>query len=88
MFGYLEHTNNCYIFSISGQNDWNETKLTCNRGFRRIAGSTSNDSIRRSGVTADLDPTGPNPLADMDPPSQIWTPLPNFPFKHPLYHIW
>ena len=26
--------------------------------------------------------------ADMDPPSQIWTPLPNFPFKHPLYHIW
>ena len=31
---------------------------------------------------------GPNPLADMDPPSQIWTPLPNFPFKHPLYHIW
>ena len=22
------------------------------------------------------------------PPSQIWTPLPNIPFKHPLYHIW
>ena len=30
----------------------------------------------------------PNSLADMDPTSQIWTPLPNFPFKHPLYHIW
>ena len=30
----------------------------------------------------------PNPLQDMDPPSQVWTPLPNFPFKHPLYHIW
>ena len=25
----------------------------------------------RAGVTADLDPPGPNPLADMDPPSQI-----------------
>ena len=23
------------------------------------------------------------PFADLDPP-----PLPNFPFKHPLYHIW
>ena len=34
-----------------------------------------------AGVTADLDRGGPNPLADMDPPSQIWTPLPNFPFK-------
>ena len=22
------------------------------------------------------------------PPSQIWTPQPNFPFKHPLCHIW
>ena len=26
--------------------------------------------------------------ADMDPPSQIWTPLPNFLFKHCLYRIW
>ena len=33
-------------------------------------------------------PPGPNPLADMDPPSQIWTPLPNVPFKHRLYHTW
>ena len=42
-------------------------------------------------LLADLDPPGSNPLVDMDPPSQIWspwTPLPNFPFKHPLYHIW
>ena len=31
--------------------------------------------------------TGPNPLADMDHPSQIWFPPPNFPFKHRLYHI-
>ena len=31
---------------------------------------------------------GPNPPADMDFPSQIWTLLPNFPFKHRLYHIW
>ena len=30
---------------------------------------------------------GPNSPADMDPPSQIWTPLPKFPFKHRLYHI-
>ena len=44
--------------------------------------------LEDAGVTADLDPPGPNALADMDPPSQIWTPLPNFPFKHPLYHIW
>ena len=28
-----------------------------------------------AGVTADLDPPGPNPLADMDPLSRIWTPL-------------
>ena len=73
VFGFLEHTNNCYIFSISFQNDRNETKLTCDRGFRWIAGSTSIDSIRRPGVLADLDPLdldppGPNPLADMDPP--------------------
>ena len=45
-------------------------------------------NARHAGVTADLDPLGPNPLADMDPPSQIWTPLTNFPFKHPLCHIW
>ena len=29
-----------------------------------------------------------NPLADMDPSSQIWTPLQNFPVKHRLNHIW
>ena len=79
VFGCLEHTNNCNIFfPYRGQNGRNETKLTCNRGFRWIGGSTSNNSIRRPGVTADMDP----------PPSQIWTPLPNFPFKHRLYHIW
>ena len=27
------------------------------------------------GVTADLDPPGPNPLEDMDPLSRIWTAL-------------
>ena len=43
---------------------------------------------RFAGVAADLDPPGPNPPADMDPPSQIWAPLPNFPIKHLLYHIW
>ena len=64
-----------YFFPYRGQNDRNETKLTCNRGFRWITGSNSNDSICRPGVTA-----------DMDPPSQIWTPLPNLPFKHCLYH--
>ena len=72
VFGFLEHTNNCYIFSISFQNDRNETKLTCNQGFRWIAGSTSIDLIRRPGVLADLDPL------DLDPPVQIrwriWTP--------------
>ena len=32
---------------------------------------------------------GPNSLARyMDPPSQICSPLPKFPFKHLLYHIW
>ena len=36
-----------------------------------------------AGVTANLDPPriwtpGPNPLADMDPPSQIWTPYQTF----------
>ena len=30
----------------------------------------------------------PNPLADMDPPFADLDPLPNFLFKHPLYHIW
>ena len=32
--------------------------------------------------------SGFGPPADLDPPSLIWTPLPNFPFEHPLYHIW
>ena len=27
---------------------------------------------------ADFRPPGPNPLADMDPPSQIWTPYQTF----------
>ena len=45
------------FFPYRGQNDWNEIKLTCTWGFRWIAGSTSNDSIRRPGVPADLDPT-------------------------------
>ena len=30
--------------------DQNETKSTCTRGFRWIAGSTSNDSIRRPDI--------------------------------------
>ena len=69
VFGCLEHYNNCDIFfPYYGQNDRNETKLTGNRGFRWIAGSTSNNSTRRPGVPADLDPPGPNLLAGMDPP--------------------
>ena len=65
--------------------DQNETNLTFNRGFRWIAGSTSNDSILRPVVTADLELPDSNLPADMDPPSQIWTPPPPPP---PLYHIW
>ena len=88
VFGCLEHTNNCYIFSIRGQNDRNKTKLTYTRGFRWIAGSTSNDSIRPSGHSG-FGPPGPNPLADMDPRRRFGpTPPPNFPFKHHLYRIW
>ena len=56
-----------YFFPYRGQNDRNETKLTCNRGFRWIAGSTSNNSIRRPGVTADMDP----PFADLDSPTKL-----------------
>ena len=40
-----------YFFPYRGQTDRNETKLTCNRGFRWIADSTSNNSIRRPGVS-------------------------------------
>ena len=41
----------------------------------------------RTGVTADLDPRGfgppgPNPLADLEPPSQIWTPHKTFLFPN------
>ena len=50
------------FFPYRGQNDRNKTKLTCTRGFRWIAGSTSNNSICRPGVAADL-----------DPPPRIWT---------------
>ena len=50
VFRCLEHSNNCFIFSISGPNDRTKTNLTCTRGFRWIAGSTSNDSIRRLGI--------------------------------------
>ena len=39
-----------YFFPYRGQNDRNETKLTCTRGFRWIAGSASNDLIRRPGI--------------------------------------
>ena len=39
------------------------------------------------GPPADLGP-GLNPLADMDPPLQIWTPLPNFPYEHRLNYNW
>ena len=65
VFGYLEHTNNFIFFPYRGRNDRNEIKLTCKRGFRWIAGSTSNDSLRRPGVLADLDPL------NLDPPAQI-----------------
>ena len=37
---------------------------------------------------ADFRPPSPNPLTDMDPPFADLDPLPNFPFKHRLYHIW
>ena len=53
------------FFPYRGQNDRNEIKLTCNRGFRWMAGSTPNDSIRRPGVLADLDPL------NLEPPAQI-----------------
>ena len=39
------------------------------------------------GPPADLGP-GLNPLADVDPPLQIWTPLPNFPYEHRLNYNW
>ena len=69
-----------YFFPYRGQNDRNETKLTCN--FRGIAGSTSNDSIRHPGVTADSDPADldprsktasgyGSPLADLYPPTKL-----------------
>ena len=38
-----------FVLPFQGQNDRNNIKLTCTRGFRWIAGSTSNDSIRRPG---------------------------------------
>ena len=42
-----------------------------------------------AGATADLDRPGPNPLADMNPSSQIWTPHQTFlATKHRLYQIW
>ena len=41
--------------------------------FRHLTGK----GTLKAGVTADLDPS-----------SQIWIPLPNFSFKHRLYHIW
>ena len=41
-------------------------KIRCHSGF---------------GPPADLDPPGPYPLADLDSPSQIWTPPQNIPFS-------
>ena len=38
------------MFPYRGPNDRTKTNLTCTRGFRWIAGSTSNDSIRRLGI--------------------------------------
>ena len=49
-FRCLDHTDIFFFFlPFQGQNDRNNIKLTCTRGFRWIAGSTSNDSIRRPG---------------------------------------
>ena len=51
MFRCLAHSNNCSIFfPYRGPNDQTKTNLTCTRRFRWIAGSTSNDSIRRLGI--------------------------------------
>ena len=52
--------------------------------YERDSGTEERDSGNnplyepRAGVTADLDPPGPYPLADLDPPSRIWTPPPNY----------
>ena len=60
-------------------------------GLRKSTAKELNSSRCHSGFgrPADLDPPrsksasgyGPPPFADLDP-------LPKFPFKHPLYHIW
>ena len=52
----------------------------------QLSGTTS--TFRQDLNIPNMDTPGQNPLADVDPPSQIWTPLPNCPFKHRLYHIW
>ena len=50
--------------------------------YERDSGTEERDSGNnplyepRAGVTADLDPPGPHPLADLDPPLRIWTPPP------------
>ena len=59
------------IFPYRSQNDWNETKLTRTRGFR-IAGGTSNDSIRRPGHKQIW-----TPLRRFGPPP----PIPYFPLS-------
>ena len=42
----------------------------------QIVEDNPNENTSKAGVTADLDPPGPYPLADLDPPSRIWTPPP------------
>ena len=55
------------FFPYRGQNERNEIKLTCTWGFRWIAGSTSNDSIRRPRCPSGF---GPHSL-DYDPPTKL-----------------
>ena len=73
------------IRELTQQDGWktHSGRMTKTKMSRESVHSQSYATIFRhcAGVTADLDPPGPYPLADLDPPSQIWTPPQNIPFS-------
>ena len=60
----------------------------CTRKSEGCTRTNRMEKYNNTSATADFDPPDPNPLADMNPSSQIWTPPPNFHIKRRLYQIW
>ena len=57
------------------------------RDFDLVMWSTMTSNVSYALVSQGISTSGPNSLADMESPFADLDPLPNFPYKHRLYHI-